>query len=84
MNYEKHWVWNFTKLGILIFPLFPLLGGIAFGITLIYLWKKEFKNLINLPLTKGLSISLGLALKNYYNSRKNKLIFSGLVITIYT
>ncbi len=61
MNYEKNWIWNFTKWGILIFPLFPLLGGIIFGITLIYLWKNEFNYLINLPITKAFGIlSLGL------------------------
>ncbi len=53
IKYYKHWIWNFCKLGILIFPLFPALGGFVLGIILIYIWMKEFSQIIRLLIAKG-------------------------------
>lgn len=48
--------WNFTQLGVLIFPLMPTLGALGFFLALVGAWKQKFKAIVCRPINQGLAI----------------------------
>jgi hypothetical protein len=57
LNNLKHpisrlnWSWKCIIIGTLLFPLFPNLGAISFGLALINIWQQESAYLVPHPLT---------------------------------
>jgi O-Antigen ligase len=48
--------WNYAELGILIFPLIPILGALGIFLGLVITWKKKFSQIIRQPINQGLAI----------------------------
>ena len=48
--------WNFAQLGLLIFPLFPALGGIAISLAILGTGKQKFNTIIKRPLNWGIAV----------------------------
>jgi O-antigen ligase len=48
--------WNYAQLGILIFPLIPILGALGIFLGLVVTWKKKFSQIMRRPINQGLAI----------------------------
>ncbi|MGB7708590.1 MAG: polymerase, partial [Microcoleus sp.] len=48
--------WNFAQLGMLIFPLIPILGALGLFLGLIGTWKQKFSQISRRPVNRGLVI----------------------------
>ncbi|HLO52035.1 MAG TPA: O-antigen ligase family protein [Kamptonema sp.] len=48
--------WNYTQLGLLIFPLIPILGALGMFLGLVATWKQKFHQIIRRPINQGLAI----------------------------
>ncbi|MDF0554413.1 O-antigen ligase family protein [Kamptonema sp. UHCC 0994] len=58
MTAERRWqnAWNYAQLGLLIFPLIPILGALGIFLGLIVTWKQKFRQIIRSPINQGLAI----------------------------
>ena len=50
-NSRLNWAWKCILIGTIILPLLPSLGELSLGLALISIWRREYKNLINHPLS---------------------------------
>ena len=49
-------VWRCAQVGIIIFPLFPALGGLLIGFFILLIYKQKFPQIIKNPLNWGLAL----------------------------
>lgn len=48
--------WKCAQLGLLVFPIFPLLGALGIFVALIGTWRQKYRKIIRRPLNWGLAI----------------------------
>lgn len=48
--------WNYAQLGLLIFPLIPMLGALGIFLGLVGTWQQKFHQIIRRPLNQGFAI----------------------------
>ncbi|AFY47497.1 lipid A core-O-antigen ligase-like enyme [Nostoc sp. PCC 7524] len=89
--------WNCLQIGLLIFPLSPLLGAVSLGFATLFTWLRQFRTIIHRPINWGfalfsvlLLISAGFALDKaaaflgLFNLLPFFLVFAGLSALIQT
>ncbi|OKH54094.1 polymerase [Calothrix sp. HK-06] len=63
--------WNFAQVGVLIFPLMPVLGVINLSLALLITWWFKYKNIIRRPMNQGFGIfSLVLIITTFFAQEK--------------
>lgn len=61
------WAWKCAQLGLLIFPLMPISGGLGLFLALVGTWKQQYRRIIKRPLNWGLAIlSIWLAIASCF------------------
>ncbi|WP_449416493.1 O-antigen ligase family protein [Phormidium nigroviride] len=48
--------WKYTQLGLLIFPLIPILGALGIFLGLVATWKQKFHQIVRRPINQGLAL----------------------------
>ncbi|AFZ31213.1 O-antigen polymerase [Gloeocapsa sp. PCC 7428] len=48
--------WNFAQLGLLTFPLVPILGALGIFLALVTTWRYKYRQIVRDPLNRGLAV----------------------------
>ncbi|OKH28122.1 O-antigen ligase family protein [Chroogloeocystis siderophila] len=51
-----HPAWNFAQLGLLTFPLVPILGALGIFLALATTWRYKYRQIVRDPLNRGLAV----------------------------
>jgi O-Antigen ligase len=52
-NNQSQWIWKCAQLSAFILPFFPAIGGVGLIVTLVVLWKQDYRRIISMPFNQG-------------------------------